>query len=107
MGLNNRLSFISIVSFGLGIVNFKNGNTDVALKYLQFASTKNPVHINVKCYTSLVYESVGNKEAALQTLLQIDSKTSFFSPILAYQLSKLYHSLNMPLVRSLSEFVIM
>lgn len=88
-------------SFGLGIVNFKKGFADVALKYLHFASTKNPVHINVKCYTSLVYDSLGDKEAALRALLQIDSKTSFSSPVLAYQLSKLYHSLNMPMVTNI------
>ena len=59
---------------------------------------KNPTHINIRCYISIVFDNLGDKESALKVLSQLDQHSAFNSPVITYQLSKLYHALGMPLV---------
>lgn len=79
-------------SFGLGIVNYKKKKYERSLSFLSLAKSINPFNYNIKCYCSIVLESLGQRSEALAALL--DDKKQI-SSVIYYRKAKLYVALNL------------
>lgn len=97
---------IIVFSFGLGIVCHKRGNLDAALKHFRQAGARNPHNNNIRCYTSMVLESLNQKRAAVELLEEVDETAALSLPVVAYRMSSLYKALGLiqvQLVRCVSQ----
>lgn len=79
-------------SFGLGIVNYKKKKFERSISFLNLANSLNPFNYNIKCYCSIVLESLDRRSEALEALL--DDKQHLTS-VIYYRKAKLYDSMNL------------
>jgi tetratricopeptide (TPR) repeat protein len=83
--------FAYLFSFGLGIVNYKKKKYERSLSFLNLAESLNQYNFNIICYKSIVLESLGNNESALEAL-QLDGIE--MTPVLYFRKAKLYSLLH-------------
>ena len=79
-------------SFGLGIVNYKKKKFERSIGFLNLAKSLNPFNYNIKCYCSIVLESMDQRSDALNALF--DDKQQLTS-VIYYRKAKLYESMNL------------
>lgn len=84
--------FYLIFSYGLGIVNYKKKRYDRSISFLNLAKNINPFNFNIKCYCSIVLESLGQRSEALEVL---SGENKCLSSVIYYRKAKLYDSMNL------------